>query len=286
MACWCSRPSGFRLPVVLSCLLYRLLCGLVRVLARRGGERELEIVVLRHQLAILRRGGKRPQYTTTDRALLAAASQLLPPERWSCFAVSPPTLRRWHRALLQGRRQRRRRRPGRPPLAAATRGLIERMARENPRWGYMRIEGELLKLGISVSATTIATVLRASGLGPAPRCIGPSWSEFLRAQAHSMLGGGRRAAIRDNALEDDAREPSAPTQDGEPREVEADDKLSRADAIEPRLAALTRCRCEAARRRPAFSLRSDDRHACGHRIDRTLATDPRAGRRVAHSRVL
>jgi hypothetical protein len=174
---------------LLTCLLYRLLCIFVRLLARRGGERELEIVVLRHQLAILKRGAKRPQYTAADRALLAAASRLLPPERWSCFAVSPQTLRRWHRALLQGNR-RRRRRPGRPPLAAATRSLILRLARENPRWGYMRIQGELLKLGISVSATTVATVLRVSGLGPAPRRIGPSWSEFLRAQAESMLGAG------------------------------------------------------------------------------------------------
>ena len=123
-------------------------------------------MVLRHQMAILRRGGTRPQYTAADRALLAAVSRLLPSERWSCFAVSPQTLRRWHRALLQRSRRRRRRRPGRPPLAAETRSLILRMARENPRWGYMRIQGELLKLGISVSATTVATVLRASGLGP------------------------------------------------------------------------------------------------------------------------
>jgi hypothetical protein len=220
---------------LLTCLLYRLLCGFVRLLARRGGERELEIVVLCHQLAILRRSGRRPQYTTADRALLAAASRLLPPERWSCFAVCPQTLRRWHRTLLQGGRRRRGRRPGRPPLAAETRGLIKRMGRENPRWGYMRIEGELLKLGISVSATTVASVLRASGLGPAPRRIGPSWPEFLRAQAHSMLGEGRRAAIRDNGLEGDAGKPSAPAQDREPREVEADDNLSLADAVEPRV---------------------------------------------------
>ena len=140
-------------------MLYRLLCGVIRLLSCGGGERELEIVVLRHQLAILRRGGKRPRYTTADRALLAAVSRLLPPEGWSCFAVSPRTLRRWHRALLQGGR-RHRRRPGRPPLAAETRRLILRMARENPRWGYMRIPGELLKLGISVSATTVATMLR------------------------------------------------------------------------------------------------------------------------------
>jgi hypothetical protein len=71
---------------LVTCLLYRLLCGLVRLLARRGGERELEIVVLRHQVAILTRGGRRPQYTAADRALLAAVSRLLPPERWSCFA--------------------------------------------------------------------------------------------------------------------------------------------------------------------------------------------------------
>jgi hypothetical protein len=82
---------------LLNCLLYRLLCGFVRLLARRGGERELELVILRHQGAILTRGGRRPQYTAADRALLAAASRLLPPERWSCFAVSPQTLRRWRR---------------------------------------------------------------------------------------------------------------------------------------------------------------------------------------------
>jgi putative transposase len=178
-------------------VLYRVLCVVVRFLARGGGGRELEIVVLRHQLAILERGGKRPRYTTADRALFAAASRLLPQERWSCFAVSPQTLRRWHRALLQGGRRRRLRRPGRPPLAAETRSLILRMARENPRWGYMRIQGELLKLAISVSATTVATVLRASGLGPAPRRIGPSWSEFLRAQSQSLVGGGLSSAVED-----------------------------------------------------------------------------------------
>ena len=125
------------------CLLNRLLCWLVRVLVRGGREREIEIIVLRHQLKILRRGGRRPRYTSTDRALLAAASRLLPSERWSCFAVSPQTLRRWHRLLLRGDRRRRSRRLGRPPLAAEVRGLIERLARENPGWGYMRIQGEL-----------------------------------------------------------------------------------------------------------------------------------------------
>jgi hypothetical protein len=226
----------FRLRVVLTCLLYRLLCCLVGVLARGGGERELEIVLLRHQLAILRRGGRRPRYTTVDRALLASVSRLLPPERWSCFAVSPQTLRRLHRALLEGGRRGRRRRPGRPPLAAETRGLIRRLARENPRWGYTRIEGELLKLGIGVSATTIATVLRSSGLGPAPRRIGPSWSEFLRAQAHSMLGGSPSSAGGDDAPADDASEPNGSPQLGRDRQIEAGDHLSAADAVEPRSA--------------------------------------------------
>ena len=260
---------------MLTCLLYRLLCCLLRVLARGGGERELELVVLRHQLAILRRGGKRPRYTTGDRALLAAASRMLPPERWSCFAVSPQTLRRWHRALLQGGGRRRRgRRLGRPPLAAVTHGLITRLARENPRWGYVRIQGELLKLGISVSATTIATVLRSSGLGPAPRRIGPTWSEFLRAQAQSMLGSGLSSAVGDDGLGGAATEPSGSAEDGPDRQVEAD---KRSPAMLPSLGwLLTRCTCGAARRRRgrACSLRREDRRACRHRIDRTLATAP------------
>ena len=113
-------------------LLYRLLCGLVGLLARAGRERELEIVVLRHQLAILGRSGKRPRYTSADRALLAAASRVLLPARWSCFAVTPQTLRRWHRTLLLADRRQRPRRLGRPPLAAEIRGLIKRLARENP----------------------------------------------------------------------------------------------------------------------------------------------------------
>ena len=205
--------------VVLMSWLYRLLCGLVAVCARAGGERELEIIVLRHQLAILGRSGKRPQYTSVDRAMLAAASRLLPPECWSCFAVTPQTLRRWHRALLQGDRRRRRRRLGRPPLAAETRSLVTRLARENPRWGYMRIEGELKGLGINVSATTIATVLRSAHLGPAPRRIGPSWSEFLRAQAHSLLAGALRSPLPDGDGAEAGRAEVAPAAG-----VEADDE--------------------------------------------------------------
>src|SRR6266511_4079551 len=215
-------------------LLYRLLCVLVGVLVRGGRERELEIVVLRHQLAILRRSGKRPRYTSADRALLAAAGRLLPPERCSCVAISAQTLRRWHRALLQGNRRQRPRRLGRPPLAAGTRGLIKRLARENPEWGYMRVQGELKGLGIGVSATTIATVLRSAGLGPAPRRIGPSWSQFLRAQAHSLVAGDLRSALAE-ALDGIPAEPSRPAHVRPTALVEADDKGSAAAAAPPRL---------------------------------------------------
>jgi putative transposase len=97
------------------------------------------------------------------------------------------TLVRWHRELVARKWTFRRRSPGRPPLDPALRGLVLRLGRENPSWGCVRIQGELRKLGIQVGATTIRSILRRSGFGPAPRRRGPSWSEFLRAQAHGML---------------------------------------------------------------------------------------------------
>jgi hypothetical protein len=100
----------------------------------------------------------------------------------------------------------------------------------------MRIRGELLKLGISVSATTVATALRASGLGPAPRRIGPSWSEFLRAQAQILVGDGLSPGVDDDSLDGDAPEPSGRVQDAGARQVEADCDLSSAKAGQPRLA--------------------------------------------------
>jgi len=104
-----------------------------------------------------------------DRILLAAASRILPGERWRAFVVTPRTLLRWHRELVRHRWTFRHPGPGRPPLARETVELILRLAKDNPRWGYLRIRGELLKLGVRVSATSIRTVLRRHGLGPAPR---------------------------------------------------------------------------------------------------------------------
>jgi putative transposase len=147
---------------------------------------EVENAVLRHQLAVLRRTVERPSLRRRDRVLLAAAGTLLPRERWSVFLVSPQTLLRWHRELVRKKWRYRRRCAGPLPLDRELRELVLRLGRENPRWGCLRIQGELRKLGIRVGATTIRSLLRRSGLGPAPRRIGPSWSEFLRAQAQGM----------------------------------------------------------------------------------------------------
>src|SRR4029453_2077965 len=132
--------------------------------------------------------GQAPVYRPSDRAFFAAASRLLPREAWRSFLVCPETILRWHRRLVAGKWTRAHRPPGRPSLDPEVRELVLRLARENPRWGYMRIQGELLKLGISVSPTTIARVLRRHSLGPAPR-RGPTWREFLRQEAAGVLAG-------------------------------------------------------------------------------------------------
>src|SRR5712691_4038676 len=132
-------------------------CLLQLVLLRRRSEafKELEIVALRHELSVLRRQARRPQLTMADRVLLAAASRLLPRPNWRSFMVTPATLLRWHRRLV-ARRWTYGGRCGRPPIDAEIRALVLRLARENPRWGYQRITGELNGLGIAVSATTVA----------------------------------------------------------------------------------------------------------------------------------
>jgi putative transposase len=129
----------------------------------------------------------RPRRSVADRALLAALSRALPRSRWSAFAVSPKTLLRWHRRLVARRWTYARRGLGRPPPDAKLEELILRLARENPRWGYRRIVGELRKLGLSVSATSVRSVLKRGRIPPAPRRSGPSWRTFLRAQAHSVI---------------------------------------------------------------------------------------------------
>jgi putative transposase len=175
-------------------LVYLLLRTLVALLIRTSrrdrddGAKELEILVLRHQLRVLQRTAGRPKLRPVDRVLLAAISRVIPRDRWVAFLVTPATLLRWHRELVRRKwTYRRTGRPGRPPIDPEVRALILRLARENPRWGCVRIEGELRKLGIRVGATTIRTLLRTARAGPAPRRSGPTWADFLRAQAHEII---------------------------------------------------------------------------------------------------
>jgi putative transposase len=152
--------------------------------------RNIEVAVLAHQLAVPRRQVSRPRYTPSDRLVLAWLARLLPRERWSVFLVTPATLLRWHRELVA-------RRWSYPHTGTRSRGLdpevvevVLRLARENPRWGYLRIVGEAHKLGITVSATSVRRILRRHRLGPAPRRHGgPTWVQFLRAQAAGTLAG-------------------------------------------------------------------------------------------------
>jgi putative transposase len=156
----------------------------VRSVTERG---RVEIAVLRHQLAVLRRQVPRPRYTPADRTVLAALAKLLPRERWAVFLVTPATLLRWHRELIARRWTYPKK--GRDPrgLDEQIVALVVRLARENPRWGYVRIVGECRNVGVRVSATSVRRILRRHGLGPAPRRGGPTWAEFLRAQAGGLL---------------------------------------------------------------------------------------------------
>lgn len=148
---------------------------------------EVEIAVLRHQLMVLRRQVSRPQYTPTDRLVLATLAKLLPRQRWPVFLVTPATLLRWHRDVVARRWTYPRTRRDRPGLDPQVVDLVVRLARENPRWGYLRIVGECRKLGVRLSATSVRRILRRHRIGPAPRRTGPTWTAFLRAQAGGMI---------------------------------------------------------------------------------------------------
>src|SRR5438128_10333389 len=167
-------------------LVVRHVLGLVGP-GPKPDDKDVEIAVLRHQLAVLHRQVARPRYAPTDRLILATLARLLPRERWSAFLVTPATLLRWHRELVRRRWTYARAPRVHKSLDPALVELVLRLARENPRWGYLRICGECAKLGMRVSATSVRNILRRHGLGPAPRRSGPSWTEFLRSQAASVL---------------------------------------------------------------------------------------------------
>jgi hypothetical protein len=167
---------------VLALFLYVVLgrvMALVLLCFRSSDYKELEIVVLRHELAVLRRQVSRPAVRPADRVFLAAASRLLPRARWRAFFVTPETLLAWHRRLVARRWTYPGRRPGRPKVSQDVRELILRLARENSRWGYRRIAGELHGLGVVISATSVRKILADAGVGPAGERRGLSWREFI-----------------------------------------------------------------------------------------------------------
>jgi putative transposase len=167
-------------------MLVRMLSWLV-LLARSDAAKDAEILVLRHEVAVLRRTNQRPTLTWIDRAFITALARLLPTQLRQLRLVSPRTLLRWHAQLVARRWTYPRRQPGRPSIAQSVRALILRIARENPTWGYRRIHGELIGLGHRVAASTVWKILKVAGIDPAPRRSGPTWRQFLTAQAQAIL---------------------------------------------------------------------------------------------------
>src|SRR2546423_445553 len=178
--------------MLLLSILYRFvrcLLGLTTVLMRRDLSKDAELLVLRHGNAVLRRQVARVRYTPADRVWLAALSRLVQRRRWAeVFAVTPATILAWHRRLVARKWDyTARRRPGRPPTAAAIKTLVVRMATQNPTWGHRRVQGELVRLGHRIAASTVWQILHDAGIDPAPRRSGPTWRQFLTAQAKAVL---------------------------------------------------------------------------------------------------
>jgi putative transposase len=167
-------------------LALRQVLQLLALRTQSNDFKDLEILILRHELAVLRRRIRRPAITDIDRLFLTAASRLLPRPRWHAFLVTPATLLRWHQRLIAKRWTYPSRR-GRRPIQRDVRKLAIRLARENPGWGYPRIVGELKGLGVPVSATTVGTWLRGAGVGPVGTRRGKTWREFIRAHRDSLL---------------------------------------------------------------------------------------------------
>jgi hypothetical protein len=178
---------------VLLSLAYRLvrcLFGLLAVLVRSDLSKDVELLVLRHENQVLRRQLRgRLRWDHADRLWLAALSRLVSRRRWpQVFPVAPATILRWHRGLVARKWDYTSRRgPGQPSTGASVKTLIIRMARENPTWGHRRIQGELARLGHAIAASTVWEILHAAGIDPAPLRAGPTWREFLGAQAHAII---------------------------------------------------------------------------------------------------
>jgi putative transposase len=168
-------------------LIFVQFCGWLVLLGRSSASKNAELLVLRHEVAVLHRTNPRPRLDWADRAILAALIRRLPGRLQAHRLITPGTVLRWHRRLVT-RKWTYPNRTGRPPVSAEIATLIERLATENRSWGYQRIQGELLKLGHRVGASTIRRVLKALKISPAPkRQTDATWRQFLRTQASTML---------------------------------------------------------------------------------------------------
>jgi putative transposase len=170
-------------------LLYLMFCqvmGWLTLLARSSAAKDAELLMLRHEVVVLRRRVTRPRLDWADRAVLAGLARLLPRRSRRGSFVRPETLLRWHRDLVR-RRWSYPHRCGRPSTSPEVRALVLRLARENPSWGYRRIHGELCRLGSRIGASTVWAILDRAGVDPAPTRSAISWRQFLRAQARGVL---------------------------------------------------------------------------------------------------
>jgi putative transposase len=177
-------------PSVAVKLIYQMFTKLLSWMvlrARSNTTNEIEILVLRHQLAVLKRRTPRPRISWTDRAVIAALARLLPAHHRRGFLITPATILRSHRQLVRRRWTTRPVRTGRPAIPTGVRALIVRLATENPTWGYRRVHGELAGLGYQIGASTVWKILNSAGIDPAPRRAGPTWAQFLHTQAQAIL---------------------------------------------------------------------------------------------------
>ncbi|MCP4963494.1 MAG: helix-turn-helix domain-containing protein, partial [Actinomycetia bacterium] len=168
----------------MSRLVHRFLAQLACLAVRSGRWKDLQIIVLRHENAVLRRQVGRPTLTDDDRTLLGAIAAALPKALRTGWIVTPETLLRWHRKRIARHwTQTPTRRPGRPPISAELRQLIVRLATENPTWGLRRIQGELARLGPNLAHSTVWQILTDNGIDPSPNRSDVTWTEFLHSQA-------------------------------------------------------------------------------------------------------
>ncbi len=170
--------------------LYRAFCRvlqLIRLTCRADTDLAIEVVMLRHEVTVLRRQVNRPALEPADRALLAGLARLLHHRHLEEFFVRPVTLLRWHRDLVARRWTHPHRCPGRPSVPSGTVSLVRKLAKENPAWGYRRIQGELATMGIAIAASRVWAILKRHHIEPSPRRSGPTWAEFLSSQAKGLL---------------------------------------------------------------------------------------------------